>query len=111
MTHTLPALVESSVELRERVTSSMKAYLPEFSLPDCVELSLDELSGENLRLALRFPATANSEGERAGFVYELYESFAYLLGKGHYESHDDSSDESMVWLVPKSQEIAQAWTP
>ena len=58
-------------------------------------------------MSLHFPATADEDGERAGFVHDLYENFSYVFGKGFYDARDDRSDESMVWYVVKDQPMGK----
>jgi len=94
-------------DVRENISGILKKFFPDYSLPECVDISLDDLSDELLRLTLKFPATANDDGERAGFVYDLYENFTYLFGKGCYDAQERPHDESMVWYVPKNQRIAR----
>jgi hypothetical protein len=96
-------------DLRENVSCMIREFFPDFSIPECVDVSLVSLGQDLLRLKLNFPSTAGDDGERAEFVYDLYENLTYLFGKGFYDAHhdDDARDESMVWYVPTNQRIAR----
>jgi hypothetical protein len=99
--------VKHFVKPRETIADFLNCLFPDFTIPDCVQIKLDDFSEDLLRLRLTFPATAKRRGDRDLFVYDLYENFAYLFGKGFYDTNNDPQFESMVWYVTKKQRIAR----
>jgi hypothetical protein len=98
----------NTVHVRDSLREVFQKLFPDFEIPEAVSMTLEDLSDELLKLTLVIPGRGRNRGRRPGYVFDLYENFAYLFGKGYYDAKTDGSDETMVWYVPKHQRKPKA---